>query len=261
MRRGTTVADTFRPLAEAGTQTVLTDGVQIADILAWVLQQYGQSEVWQTSFSISEEYLRRLGHVVEHHPATIHLVLDRKATQKTIALLPLIEATIASCHLADNHSKAILVEGEHGQHATIVTSQNLTRGNRHEAYVITTREEAYQRLLADIHRLVATATPLTSLTMQNDLTPPDPNDRLALVEHYASLFLPISDIALLIGLPADDLRAEVRSGSSPIAAAYRRGKTLSRVRLHEQEMRLAQIGAPQAIENAHRNLMDMEDDE
>ena len=33
------------------------------------------------------------------------------------------------------------------------------------------------------------------------------------------------------------------------------------VKLHSQEMMLAQVGSPLAIENAHRNLLDMEDDE
>lgn len=38
-------------------------------------------------------------------------------------------------------------------------------------------------------------------------------------------------------------------------------KTPEAVKLHSQEMMLAQAGSPLAIENAHRNLLDMEDDE
>ena len=37
--------------------------------------------------------------------------------------------------------------------------------------------------------------------------------------------------------------------------------SVSKVKLHSQEMMLAQVGSPLAIENAHRNLLDMEDDE
>lgn len=81
------------------------------------------------------------------------------------------------------------------------------------------------------------------------------------LERLAALFLPLTDIALVLGLSADALREEVRTRTSPAAQAYRRGKAASRVRLHEQEMKLALIGSPLAIENAHRNLMDMEDDE
>ena len=46
-----------------------------------------------------------------------------------------------------------------------------------------------------------------------------------------------------------------------VSKAYRRGKAASKVKLHSQEMMLAQVGSPLAIENAHRNLLDMEDDE
>ncbi|MCD8395327.1 MAG: hypothetical protein LUC85_10960 [Bacteroidales bacterium] len=46
-----------------------------------------------------------------------------------------------------------------------------------------------------------------------------------------------------------------------VSKAYRRGNAASKVKLHSQEMMLAQVGSPLAIENAHRNLLDMEDDE
>ena len=71
----------------------------------------------------------------------------------------------------------------------------------------------------------------------------------------------ISDIALLLDVPADILRDEVRNRDSEVSKAYYRGKVASKVKLHHQEMLLAQVGSPLAIENAHRNLLDMEDDE
>jgi hypothetical protein len=46
-----------------------------------------------------------------------------------------------------------------------------------------------------------------------------------------------------------------------VSLAYRRGKAASKVKLLSQEMMLAQVGSPLAIENVHRNLLDMEDDE
>ena len=49
--------------------------------------------------------------------------------------------------------------------------------------------------------------------------------------------------------------------TTDVSKAYRRGKAASKVKLHSQEMMLAQVGSPLAIENAHRNLLDMEDDE
>jgi len=81
------------------------------------------------------------------------------------------------------------------------------------------------------------------------------------VEKYASIYLPISDIATLMEIPADLLRDEIRNKNTEISKAYHKGKAASRVKLHHQEMLLAQVGSPAAIENAHRNLLDMEDDE
>lgn len=85
--------------------------------------------------------------------------------------------------------------------------------------------------------------------------------QLEQIEKYASIYLPISDIALLMGVPSDMLRDEIRNRSTEVSKAYHMGKASSRVKLHNQEMLLAQVGSPLAIENARRNLLDMEDDE
>ena len=57
------------------------------------------------------------------------------------------------------------------------------------------------------------------------------------------------------------MREDIADRTSEVSKAYRRGKDGSKVKLHSQEMMLAQVGSPLAIENAHRNLLDMEDDE
>lgn len=81
------------------------------------------------------------------------------------------------------------------------------------------------------------------------------------IEKYASIYLPITDMALLLDLQPEVLREDIRDRKSSVSRAYYRGKAASRVKLHHQEMLLAQVGSPVAIENAHRNLLDMEDDE
>lgn len=90
-----------------------------------------------------------------------------------------------------------------------------------------------------------------------DFTP----EQLEQIEKYASIYLPITDIAMLMDIPTDMLRDEIRNKSTQVSRAYHKGKAASRVKLHHQEMLLAQVGSPLAIENAHRNLLDMEDDE
>ncbi|MCR5314393.1 MAG: hypothetical protein K6E52_00660 [Bacteroidaceae bacterium] len=87
------------------------------------------------------------------------------------------------------------------------------------------------------------------------------NEHLEQIEKWASIYLPIREMAILLDIPADMLRDEIRNEHTAVSKAYHRGKASSRVKLHHQEMLLAQVGSPLAIENAHRNLLDMEDDE
>ncbi len=81
------------------------------------------------------------------------------------------------------------------------------------------------------------------------------------IEEYASIYMKISDIAVLVDVPADELRSDIADRSTDVSRAYRRGKAGSKVKLHSQEMMLAQVGSPLALENARVNLLDMEDDE
>ena len=84
--------------------------------------------------------MRRSGKVKD-----IQLLLDYKATNKTLRLWPFIVQTIDNCFLADNHSKLILIDAP-DLRVAIITSQNLTRGNRHECAVVTTNPEVYATL-------------------------------------------------------------------------------------------------------------------
>lgn len=81
------------------------------------------------------------------------------------------------------------------------------------------------------------------------------------VEQFASIYLKISDMAVILGVPAEQLRSDIADHNTEVSLRYRRGKAASKVKLLHQEMMLAQVGSPLAIENTHRNLLDMEDDE
>ncbi|MBD5226872.1 MAG: hypothetical protein HDS67_02290 [Bacteroidales bacterium] len=86
-------------------------------------------------------------------------------------------------------------------------------------------------------------------------------EQLKTIEKLASLYVKISDIADIIGVPAAVLREDIACDSPEASQAYRKGKAASRVNLHAQEMRLAQIGSPLGIENVRQSLMEMEEDE
>ena len=81
------------------------------------------------------------------------------------------------------------------------------------------------------------------------------------IEQFASIYLKISDMAVILGVPAEQLRSDIADHNTEVSLRYRRGKAASKVKLLHQEMMLAQVGSPLAIENTHRNLLDMEDDE
>lgn len=168
MKRTASIENIFRPLSDAPLQSALSNEVQIADILEWVLQQVGTAEVWQTSFSISEEFLRRLYFITRNGSASaIHLVLDFKATNKTLSLWTFIEQVISSTHLADNHSKVLLIHSKKGDKVTVITSQNLTRGNRNESYIVTTMPDVFDKFLKEIKYLIENnAVPLSDILQQ-----------------------------------------------------------------------------------------------
>lgn len=156
MKRNTAISDYLLPLQENQAQAYLTNTLQVADILEWVLQQYGDGcKVCLTTFSISEEFLRRLYFIErEFKPASFRLVLDLKATNKTLKLWPFIAQVIDEVYLADNHSKVLLVDAADGRCVSAVMSQNLTRGNRYESALLTTYVAEYYTLLHQFDDLI-----------------------------------------------------------------------------------------------------------
>lgn len=155
MKRTADIDQILRPLKETPFQAYLSNAVQVADILEWILSQVGIAEVWQTSFSISEEFLRRLFFICKANKVSrINLVLDHKATNKTLKLWAFITQVIERTYLADNHSKILLVKGENGASVSVITSQNLTRGNRHESAFISTDPIIFDRLFEQVNDLI-----------------------------------------------------------------------------------------------------------
>lgn len=136
------------PLTDCPTQAFLSNETQVADILEWTLRQTGLADIIQSSFSISEEFLRRLFFLRRNNPDLIRsatLLLDHKATNKTAKLWPFIIQTIERTYLSDNHSKILVVNGS-ALDAVIITSQNLTRGNRYESSVISVIPEVVDNI-------------------------------------------------------------------------------------------------------------------
>lgn len=146
MTRSASISETLRPLASTPMQAWLSDTLQVADILQWILDQTGPADIRITSFSISEEFLRRIYFIGRKGLVrSLDIVLDHKATNKTLILWPFIAQTVDHCYLSANHSKMLLVENDSWKVA-MVTSQNLTRGNRFESGFLTMDPEVYASL-------------------------------------------------------------------------------------------------------------------
>lgn len=191
MKRTADINEILKPLKDTPYQAYLSNAVQVADILDWILSQVGIAEIWQTSFSISEEFLRRLFFICKDKKVSrINLVLDHKATNKTLKLWAFITQVIERTYLADNHSKILLVRavgdkgtetGDSGnsnskslipdsntvQTVSVITSQNLTRGNRAESAFISTDPIIFASLYAQIEDLITNhSVPLNELFAQ-----------------------------------------------------------------------------------------------
>ena len=168
MKRTATLTDFVKPLSECSSQAYLSNAIQVADLLEWILEQVGTAKVWQTSFSISEEFLRRLFFIEKKgNVSEFNLVLDHKATNKTLKLWSFITQVIQRTYLADNHSKILLVQAFSGEVVSVITSQNLTRGNRHESAFISTDKAIFDTLKQQVEDLICNhSVPLHDLFQQ-----------------------------------------------------------------------------------------------
>lgn len=127
----------LKPLDAVPVQTYFCAGIQLSDIIDRVLLQTGPARLDISTFSAGEEFLRRLWRLKQSGAVTYcRLICDARAMKKT-KLLATFMTNVADCVMVgSNHSKVVLVSGEK-MSAAVITSQNLTRGNRTEAGVIT----------------------------------------------------------------------------------------------------------------------------
>lgn len=136
----------FLPLKEHPLQTFLGPGLQLADIIEWGLEQIGPADVFVSTFSTSEEFLRRFYRIrSQGYVKSSVLLIDLKATRKTLNLYRFISSVFDCCYLAENHSKVVLMRSSSAC-LCLVTSQNQTRGDRTECYVLSTSPEIYSTL-------------------------------------------------------------------------------------------------------------------
>lgn len=153
----------FRPLSDVPTLYHLGTGLHTLGLLRWILKQTGRADVYVSTFSTSDAFLcgflrlRRRKLI-----ANATLVADLKAARKTVQLYRLMQSCFDHVHLAQNHSKIMLVKNEIHQVA-VISSQNQTYGDRAECTMITTDPKAYYSLLAGLRGIVDKSLELNGL--------------------------------------------------------------------------------------------------
>lgn len=151
------------PLEKYPVQVYFSDSIQLAQVLEWVSAQIGPADVTISTFSTSEEFIRRLWRLKRQGLIkSCSMFCDLRAARKTIALAPFMQQVFDSVALCQNHSKVVLLSN-HTRCVAVVTSQNQTRGDRFECGVITTDTPTVNKLRLGFEALARKSLPLEHL--------------------------------------------------------------------------------------------------
>lgn len=146
----------IKPLSGTPLQAYLDNRIQLFDIIEKILSETGPAEIYISTFSTSEEFLRRIYKLRQKGLITRATMLtDLKASRKTINLYTFISNVFDDVFLAENHSKVILIRNSKWM-VSICTSQNQTRGNRTESGMITTDPRIFLDLQSRFSEIVNT---------------------------------------------------------------------------------------------------------
>ena len=78
------------------------------------------------------------------------------------------------------------------------------------------------------------------------------------VQEYAGYLMQPIEIALLLDINFEDFKAAIMNRHSLVSKAYFRGKTQTILAIRKQEVELAKIGSPMAVEHAAKYITDMD---
>lgn len=144
----------LKPLSESPLQAYLDNRIQLFDIIEEILRQTGKADIMISTFSTSEEFLRRLYRLKKAELINKSVMLaDLKATRKTVILYNFMKNVFDDVYLAENHSKVILIKNSKWT-VSICTSQNQTRGNRTESGIVSTDGTIFYKLMSSFLSII-----------------------------------------------------------------------------------------------------------
>lgn len=154
MPKGRNLSSIFKPLAKVPTQSYLGKGVHTLGLLNWILQQTGRADVYVSTFSTSDAFLRgfynlRKKGLIAHSV----LLVDLKASKKMVKLYREMQSCFDSVYLTMNHSKVVLVQND-SHLVTVISSQNQTYGDRAESTLVTTDQEIFLQQFSGFKDLI-----------------------------------------------------------------------------------------------------------
>ena len=149
----TNIDQQLKPIGPNYIGAYLGTGIQLYNVLEWVLKQTGKANLTVITFSISEEFIRKVLLLQnENLIGSISVILDFKAIQKTQLIMTFADNVFNEMYYAKTHAKLVLIENDNHK-ITISGSQNFTRGNREENGIITTDPSLYDKLKIEVERI------------------------------------------------------------------------------------------------------------
>lgn len=152
------IDEILKPLSTAPLQAYVDNRIQLFDVIEKILKETGPAEIYISTFSTSEEFLRRIYKFRSSKLITRAVMLtDLKASKKTMNLYRFVSMVFDQVYLGENHSKVILIHNDKWT-VSVCTSQNQTRGNRVESGMISTDRIIYNSLFVSLSQIIQTKT-------------------------------------------------------------------------------------------------------
>ncbi len=86
-------------------------------------------------------------------------------------------------------------------------------------------------------------------------------EQLKIIKELASQLMRPNHIALLIDVDAEEFKRNIKHRTSEAYKAYETGKAETILELRKQELKLAKLGSPLAVEMVNRFRIDQEQNE
>ncbi len=144
------VRQLLKPIACAKVQAYFSSEFQLYHLIEFILEQTGPSRLVLATFSVSEEFVRKLVQMKNTGSiSSLVMIADHRTAVKALRLTLFTNNIAEELLLGNNHAKVLLFENNNWK-VSVVTSQNQTRGNRIESGMICTIPDIYDSLLKSI---------------------------------------------------------------------------------------------------------------